>query len=131
MTDELLLELAALRESYTRPFPYDECRTAQRDDARYAALIPDLDSYFSELAGYLSWGKCILTWSDAKVETVLRRLEASFGERFPVYRELRTTLTDRSELRTALDIAERTRTVLLTVLRQVKMDRTAGSRKLL
>lgn len=124
MIDDLIAELDILSESDVRPFPYEACRLLQRDDRRYATLIPDLDSYFSELAGYRSWGRRILGWPDEKIEHVRRWLERSFNERFPVYRHMQVSSADRSVLREALEIAERTRTVLLRLLDEIQAERT-------
>jgi hypothetical protein len=128
MIGDLLAELDVLGKTEVRPFPYEACRSAQRDDPRYAALIPDLDSYFSELAGYRSWGRRILTWPEEKVESVRRRLEMSFGERFPAYRDLQTSSADRNELRKALETAERTRTLLLALLHQLQSERATATK---
>ena len=74
-TDDLLHELETLTESDIRQFPYQGCRRLQAAVCeRHDGLIPDLDSYLSEFAGYRSWGKRILQWSDARIETVEKRL---------------------------------------------------------
>jgi hypothetical protein len=126
MIDNLLAQLEALGESEMRPFPYEACRAVQRADARYATLIPDLDSYFSELAGYRSWGRRILSWPEEKVQDVRRRLEMSFGERFPAYRDLQRSAG--SELLKALETAERTRAVLLALLDQPRSERAMATK---
>ena len=53
-TDELFANLSKLIASDVGPFPYADCRKLQGDD-KYPALIPDLDTYLSEMAGYRSW----------------------------------------------------------------------------
>ena len=123
MIGDLPAELDALGKSEVRPFPYEACRSVQRDDPRYAELIPDLDNYFSELAGYRSWGRRILTWPEEKIDDVRRRLQVSFGERLPAYRDLPTLSADRSALGKALETAERTRTLLLALLDELQAER--------
>jgi uncharacterized protein YjiS (DUF1127 family) len=122
MIGDVVAELDALGNSEVRPFPYEACRLVQRDAPQCAALIPDLDAYFSELAGYRSWGRRILSWSEEKVVDVRQRLDMSFGERFPAYRDLQISSPDRSELWKALDTAERTRILLLALLDQLLRD---------
>lgn len=129
MIGDLLAELDAMGKSEVRPFPYEDCRSLQREDPRYAALIPDLDSYFSELAGYRSWGRRILAWPESKVEDVRRRLEMPFGERFAAYRDLQASSAEVSELRKALETAERTRTLLLALLDQVQSERATETKE--
>lgn len=128
MISDLLAQLGTLEKSDVRPFPYEACRAVQRRDDRYEGLIPDLDSYFSELAGYRSWGRRILTWADEKIETTRRRIEIPFGERFPGYRELQTLPEESNDLRKALDIAERTRTVLLQLLNELQSERAIAAK---
>jgi hypothetical protein len=128
MIVDLLAELDALGKSGMRPFPHEACRSVLRDEPRYAALIPDLDSYFSELAGYRSWGRRIVTWPEKKVESVRRRLETPFRERFPAYRDLQVSSADRNELREALETAERTRTLLLALLCQLQSERATATK---
>jgi hypothetical protein len=58
---------ANLRRVFTEelrtPFPYEDCRRVMEEAGmKGASLIPDLDLYLSDLAGYASWGKKILDW---------------------------------------------------------------------
>ena len=126
---DLLDQLDALSESEARPFPYDGCRwlrVAARD--RHEGLVPDLDSYLSEFAGYRSWGKKILEWSDEKIATVEKRLSRSFFERFPAYAELKPLLgsSEASEVRRTLHNAEQTREALLQLLSAIRRERTGN-----
>jgi hypothetical protein len=124
--DGLVRELAALDTADRGAFPYADCRKLQAGSERYRSIVPDLDAYLSKLAGYRSWGKRILTWADEKIGDVQSRLGSSFFERCPAYAERSAELTsaDVPDLRHALDVAERTRLILLDLLTELKESRT-------
>jgi hypothetical protein len=124
--DELLRQLDASCRSDVGPFPYAGCRRllaagGGRDDG----LIPDLDMYLGEIAGYRSWGKKILQWPDEKIQTVERRLQQSFLDRFTVYAELEPVLSslDVPDVRDALFKADRTRAALQELLSAIRAAR--------
>lgn len=125
--DSLLGELAALDVADRGAFPYADCRKLQARSDRYRSIVPDLDAYLSELAGYRSWGKRILTWADGKIGDVQSRLGSSFFERYPTYAERSSELksADVPDLRRALDVAERTRLTLHDLLTELKGSRTS------
>jgi hypothetical protein len=123
--EDLLAELEALTGSDARPFPYEGCRRLQvavgegRD-----TLAPDLDVYLSELAGYRTWGRKILEWTDDKIDAVEKRLHQSFFDRFPAHAELRPLLsTQASDVIDALQTADQTRDVLLRLLSAIRRIR--------
>lgn len=122
--DRLLVELKGLQASDVDPFPYADCRRLQATDSRYSALIPDLDLYLSEIAGYGSSGKRILAWSDEKIDDVLVRISASFFDRFPQYQELKSQITPESvpALHSAIDKADQMRRVLTHLIRRLRTD---------
>ena len=119
--ESLIEKLAALEEADVCPFPYADCRKLQRD-AKYAALVPDLDVYLSDLAGHRSWGKRILQWSDDKIAEVAGWLSKSFFEQFPVYAQLEWKIRPSvvPELHALLARAEKTRLTLLELLEEIR-----------
>jgi hypothetical protein len=123
--DHLLTELAELKDSDGNSFPYEGCRrlgAAVR--GRCEGLIPDLDMYLSEIAGYRSWGKTIITrWSDEKMAHVERRLQDSFFDRYPQYAELLPILSLAPDVSRALEVADRTRHVMCELLSIVRRNR--------
>lgn len=123
--DEMLLRLKAIEAADVVAFPYEDCRKLQGIDERYAALVPDLDVYLSELAGYRSWGKRILSWPDEKVEDVHRRVSDTFFDRFPLYADLESRITsaNAADLHATLDRAERTRITLRDLLSELQRER--------
>ena len=129
--DVLLRELDALTKSSVGPFPYAGCRRLKAAvRTRHEALIPDLDSYLSELAGYRTWGKRILQWPDEKFKAVEARLQDSFFDRFPAYDKLKPVLasSDAADVDIALQNADRTRTIWAELLSAIRKDR-AGADK--
>jgi hypothetical protein len=119
----LLEQLATLTTEDVGPFPYDGCREMKNFDATtYAALIPDLDRYLSEIAGYRSWGKRLMTWPDEKIDEVERRIRQSFTDRHPEYARAKFP----SDVQNALDVADRTRSVLSEIFRRLRAERVAS-----
>jgi YxiJ-like protein len=111
--------LRRLEEKRQHPFPYDGCRKILREsDNRYENLIPDLDIYFSDIAGYCSWGKKILDWPKEKIQEAKERLEEDFFEKYPKYKPLEPMLTETNvpDLHAELALYETMRTKLLQLL---------------
>jgi hypothetical protein len=124
---ELLEELKTITESDVAPFPYEGCRKLQQFAPEISGeIIPDLDVYLSELAGYRSWGKRILGWPDEKIENVQRRLQQSFLDRYPAYARLEAQIAAADDVRRKLEIAEQTRSVLSKLLAKVRAERVAA-----
>jgi hypothetical protein len=123
--ERFLAEFEIVQESDAGAFPYADCRKLRAGDRRYSALIPDLDVYLSEVAGYGSWGKRILTWPHEKIEDVLHRISMSFFDRFPIYADLRSQITPESVpgLHAAIERGDRVRSILQDLLGRVRMGR--------
>lgn len=106
--DEILL---LFRES-CRPFPYAGCRALIRDTGKaHEDFIPDLDLYFSEIAGYCSWGRKILMWPKEKLSEVQSILSRSFFEKHPQYQTLQSAVnkTETPDLYESLKLYEKMR----------------------
>jgi hypothetical protein len=87
--DRSAIEIERLFRSISHPFPYDECRylIKQRPEAG-GALIPDLDLYFSTIAGYASSATSLARWSANRLAQARADLASSFFEQRPQYSEL-------------------------------------------
>lgn len=90
--DNLLQQLAEIHEQDCGPFPYRDCRYAISMAGGDASLIPDLDLYRGELAGYRSWGRRTLRWSDRAIEGVLKYISRPFFVRHPAHARLESIL---------------------------------------
>jgi len=117
-----LKRLAVINDLDKGPFPYDDCRKLVDGNPQYRELIPDLDVYFSEIAGYASAGQRLLRWSRERAEQVRCRLMASFFARFPRYESLKSRITMESTpgLFIALERSDDKRALLAELLDQIR-----------
>jgi hypothetical protein len=116
---QMIDELIRLNAADNGPFPYEGCRKllAADDEGVYRALIPDLDSYFSEIAGYRSSAKRMPRWPRDKVLGARSRVERSLQDRYPQYEKLNELRRqDAPDLYERLAQSERARTTLLRFL---------------
>ncbi len=119
-------ELLPLYEEACRlPFPYEGSRKLlQQSDGQYKGLVPSLDTYFSDIAGYCSWGERILKWQREKAEEAKEKLQSSFFEKYPEYKPLESMITESNtfDLFTSLALYEKMRTKLLRVLSHLLVE---------
>ena len=113
------------REIARSSFPYDEVRKLLREHGTSSdELIPDLDLYFSTLAGYCSWGKRLLMWDDEKVQEARAYVALGFFDRHPEYEWL-GPLIRRSNLIKQLGTYDELRKGLFTLLVALEQYRKA------
>jgi len=115
----LITELTQLYEETHAPFPYSGCRKLLSEAGQHGEdLISDLDMYFSELAGYCSWGERILKWPREKIRHVCLRASRTFFEKHPQYEHLSPWIneTNSPDLHSRLILYERMRNKLLELL---------------
>ncbi|MGH9769185.1 MAG: hypothetical protein ACREAB_17295 [Blastocatellia bacterium] len=131
MTPQTMKESAAeLRRIFTeelgKPFPYEDCRRVM-DEAgmKDSALIPDLDLYLSNLAGYASWGKKILDWPREKMLEARARLTKTFFELHQQYLSLAPLITETKTPDLAFQMAlyEKLRIEMLDLLSKLLSDK--------
>lgn len=112
-------ELGRLYKEDVRSFPYEDVRVLrQQARKRWLDLVPDLDLYFSTIAGYCTWGHRILDWPQDKVQEAHAFLRQTFFERHPEYLplEARINTDDTPALHADLVLHEKMRQTLLTLL---------------
>ncbi|MBA3602026.1 MAG: hypothetical protein H0W45_12505 [Acidobacteria bacterium] len=130
MKNEIEEKLKILQELYKsdflHPFPYQDCEKVSFEND-FEDFIPSLDLYFSDIAGYCSWGKKIGSWSAEKIETVKNHLQKSFFERFPKFIKLKSKITDREtpQLYNQLLIFDLMRLTLFDILLEVKAEKNS------
>jgi uncharacterized protein YecE (DUF72 family) len=125
--EDLLLELERLDRRDRGPFPYEGCRRAKAQDREgvFENLIPDLDLYFSDIAGYRSSGKRILRWSEEKLDEARQRLARTFFDRHPIYVSLQSLRReDAPDLFERMHETERARVVLLRLIEALQSTKT-------
>lgn len=126
---DLLRQLTELATRDAGPFPYEGCRWLRATAHEcHDGFIPDLDVYLSELAGYRSWRARILRWPAEKIAPVEARLHQSFFERFPAYAAVESLVAapEASDVRLSLQVADRTRSVLLQLFAAIREARAEG-----
>ncbi len=120
--EEQANEILRLFKESCRPFPYAGCRTLIRDAGKaYEGLIPDLDLYFSDIAGYCSWGRAILKWPKKKLSEAGDKLDKSFFEKHPHYQSLQPAVSETGtpDLYESLKLYEKMRGNLLNLFSEL------------
>jgi hypothetical protein len=76
------------KESFLKPFPYQGCRKilTESEDGN-DKFIPDLDMYFSNIAGCCSSAKEFTKLPQYRLSVVRESLEKSFFEQHPEYKK--------------------------------------------
>lgn len=116
MINSFMEEIAAgfrrtLEEELSKPFPYDDCRRVLAKAGEIAdgeiadGLIPDLDLYFSDIAGYCSYGKKLLGLPQNELAAARATLETSFFEKHPEYRALAPWINEIETPRLSADLS--------------------------
>jgi hypothetical protein len=109
------------RNNPTHPFPYPDVRKlVAMDQERYEDLIVDLDMFFSDVAGFSSWGKGMLRWTHSKLLGARGTLEKPFFLRHPKYEPLAQLIdkTNVPALHAKMDFYEHLRSLLLVAITQ-------------
>ncbi len=110
-----------LFESDKSRFPIEGCRALVALRFKQDDLVPNLDVYFSTIAGYASSAATISTWAQERVERARDDLASSFLERYPDYEALFRDINDSTapDLAWRLDLYEELRTKLLELIRRM------------
>ena len=106
-------------EGFRGQFPYTDCRKLLSIDTKlYEGLIPDLDLYFSDIAGYCSNVKRISKWSDERLREARKTLGRSFFEKHKRYEPLKLKITKANtpQLYERLTLSDQLRIKLLELL---------------
>lgn len=120
-------KLEILRELYgsdfLRPFPYQDSRKILAESE--SDFIPSLDMYFSEIAGYCSWGKRVLSWSSEKNIEAQKRLKLSFFQKHPKFARLKLKINDNEtpKLYNQMLVYELMRLTLIDILSEIETER--------
>ena len=93
--ESLAREITELFESDISPFPSEDCRWLKCEfEANLDDLYTDLTMWFMTVAGYSSWGKQLLSWSEDKVRQVRDGIRYSFFDESPKYKWLEVHITE-------------------------------------
>ena len=133
MKSEVVEKLIILQELYKsdllHPFPYEDCGKINDKKDEFEDLIPCLDLYFSDIAGYCSWGKRIEKWTTEKIADAQIKLHKSFFDRFPKFLGLKSAINERETptLYSQLLIFDLMRLTLADILSEIKTIRNSRS----
>ncbi|CAN5397821.1 hypothetical protein BH10ACI1_BH10ACI1_22350 [soil metagenome] len=129
MREEIQEKLEILQSLYKtdllNPFPYEDCRKLLADKAvEFEDFIPSLDLYFSDIAGFCSWGKRSLSWSSKKIEEIKPKLQSSFFQQFPKFNALKPRINEETtpKLYSQILIHDLMRLTLLDILSERKSE---------
>ncbi len=124
---ESAIELRRIfKEELGKPFPYEDCRQVMEEAGmKDTALIPDLDIYLSDLAGYASWGKKILDWPREKMLEAQAKLARTFFDLHPQYAPLAPLITETKtpDLASRIAVYEKLRIEMLDLLSRLLSDK--------
>ena len=117
---EAVVELRRVfKEDLSTPFPYGDCRRVYAGAGKIAdGLIPDLDLYFGDVAGYCSLGKKLLRLSANDLLKARATLIRSFFEKHSQYLPLTAFIneTDTPTLYADLKLHDELRARLLIII---------------
>jgi hypothetical protein len=115
----LAVEIAQIyNEEDCSPFPYEGCRWLRREfDGELENLIPDLDMWLSDVAGFSSRGKRLLKLPEEQVSHARGIMSLSFSEKRPEYAWLERHITESNtpDLYEKINLYERMRTMLIAL----------------
>jgi len=119
MSNDIFATILSLYQDDLRnPFPYTDCRKIRSlAGVKLEDLIPDLDMYFADLAGYCSRGNRIARMSPQEFLNLKEAASQSFFEKHPQYQSIRALITEKDtpDLFKDLDLHERMRFALLEI----------------
>lgn len=132
---EALVELRRVfKEDLSTPFPYDDCRRVYARAGKIAdGLIPDLDLYFGDVAGYCSWGKRLQRLSQAELLAARATLARSFFEKHPEYLPLAVLINETdtpvlfADLKLHDELRGRLLAIIATLLAAAEPPETVGT----
>jgi hypothetical protein len=111
------------------PFPYEDCRwVVAHSNVNVEELIPDLDLYDSNIAGYASSATKLGSRTPEQLRKGLRSLQKDFFSTFPNYASCRDSITPERtpQLHRRLEALETIRLALLLLFEQLTFA-TKGS----
>lgn len=117
--ESMAREITELFESDISAFPSEDCRWLKSEfEANLDDLYTDLTMWFMTVAGYSSWGKQLLSWSEDKVRQVRDVIRFSFFDEYPQYKwlEIHITKANTPDLYEEFQLYEQLRNKLRTLL---------------
>lgn len=103
------------------PFPYADCHQLQEHVTHREYLIPDLDIYFAEVAGYGSSASRLEQREKQQLHDSLKYLRMTFFEKHPEHRHLEEKIDsgDTPELERRLRATNTVRLEILPIIERL------------
>lgn len=117
-------------EFWRSRFPYADVRSLRPESGEtWDLLIPKLDYYWSNIAGYATWGERILKLPTDKVGPARLSLENSFFDKWPEYDSLSKQIdaVRTPELSRRFEGYEKLRMILLKIFSSLDTINSANS----
>ena len=114
------------RDELYGKFPYEDCHWLRNNTAAGEELIPDLDIYFSDIAGFSSSASRLAERHIEQLEAYWPSMQLNFFEKFPQHKPLQEKIneTDTPTLARELRSAEIVRLELLPLIhKQIEAKR--------
>jgi hypothetical protein len=110
------------------PFPYADCHRLQEHVAHGEYLIPDLDIYFAEIAGYGSSASRLKQRDKKQLHDSLKYLRMTFFEKHPEHRHLKEKINNRDtpELERYLRVTNTVRLEILPIIERLANEDENG-----
>lgn len=101
-------------------FPYKDCYALQKTSPKLTeSLIPDLDEYFSFIAGYSSSATRLDARSKNELHDAVSKLKRSFFDKHPNYRPLGEAIAQTVTLSRKIQVADELRRDLITIIERL------------
>ena len=113
---------ARYNSEFKKKFPYEDCYKLQKKSPLVTgSLIPDLDGYFSFIAGYSSSATTLAGRPLDELRRALPKLKNSFFDAHPGYKPLEELITpiDTGTLYHDLRVADEMRADLVTIMERL------------
>jgi hypothetical protein len=122
-TDRLAREVEdKYQRDFVHPFPYQACYRIQRLKPRLTrGLVPDLDTFFSFIAGYSSSATHLRNRTKDELARAIPKLKRSFYEAYPRYESLEEFIArpENEALQHDLRVADQLRSALVVLMEQL------------
>jgi hypothetical protein len=101
-------------------FPYDDCYALQKVNPNLTAnIIPDLDEYFSFIAGYSSSATKLSVRSKDELRDAVPKLRRSFFDKHPEYRPMEEAIARSETLSRKMHVADELRRDLIAIMERL------------
>ncbi len=104
-------------------FPYKDCYALQKMYPKQTAnIIPDLDEYFSFIAGYSSSATRLSSRSKDELRYAVPKLRRSFFDKHPEYAAIKVAIAQSETLSRRMDVVDELRRDLVVIMERLASE---------